>query len=234
MKKNAAGLFKCNKPLLVITHGEDLSKQERALLSKAKFLFKTKDNTYLQLDISAFKDSVNEAKEHFRMTRSKFFQHDEYLSTDSCNNVVVKRFENEFKDYAVFGKGAHYSEKDPTYFYFDTLPGAKDSVPYEISYWVYTDSRRAAYPAVYITQLDPGGKEINKFDTNAKFATNIFNNWVRVSMSFTLTNKANKILILGEGNYATFDEIMIRPLNVEVVTQFDNDSTFIFNNYPIR
>ena len=234
IKKEVLSLYKNNKPLFLITHGSDLRPEEIAILSKAKFLFELRGNKYYQLDLSAFEDSIAETKKYFADNRSHFINHGDYLSNDSASNVILKRFEGEPKDYAVFGKGANYSEKEQTYFYFDTLPNAKDGTNYEVSYWVYTDSRRAAYPVMFISQLDTSGKEIEKFDTNAKFSTNSYKDWVHVSIDFTLHNKKNKILLTGAGDFASFDEIMVRPKNVNVVTQLDNDSTFIFNNFPIR
>ena len=234
IKKDVLRFFKNNKPLLLITHGDDLSKEERALLAKGKFLFEQRGNRYLELDLSAFTDSIDETKKYFAQNRSKYLQHTGYFSDDSIANVVIKRFEDEPKDYAVFGRGAHHSEREPVYYYFDTLPLAKDSTIYEVSYWVYTDSRRAAYPVMYISESDTSGKEVSKFDSNGKFSTNIYGNWVRGSIDLTLYNRKNKLLLLGAGDYATFDEVMIRPKNVNVVTQLDNDSTFIFNNFPIR
>jgi hypothetical protein len=234
IKKDILNDYKNNKPLLLITHGNDLTSEERALVAKAKFLFADADNRYFQLDLSAFADSIGKTKEYFHANKSKFVEHGDYMSDNTTANVMLKRFENEPKNYAVFGKGAHYSEIEETYFYFDTLPNAKDSTNYEVSFWVYTDSRRAAYPPMYMTQIDATGKEVGKYECNVKFSTNTYADWVWGHINFTLYAKANKILLLGSGDYASFDEIMIRPQNVNVVTQLENDSTFIFNNFPIR
>ena len=233
IKKDILKLYN-NKPLLLITQGTDLTLEEKTLLAKAHYLFTEQNLKYFQLDLSAFKDSIEETKKYVADNPSNFYNHGHYVSTDSFDNVLIKRYEDEPKNYAVFGKGAHYSEHDLIYFHFDTLPQAKDSVTYEVSYWVYTDSRRAAYPVVYMTQLDPKGNEVSKAENNAKFSTNIYKDWVRGTFDFVLTGSKNKVLLTGAGDYATFDEVMIRPKNVNVITQHDNDSTFIFNNFPIR
>lgn len=62
-------------------------------------------------------------------------------------------------------------------------------------------------------------------------STNTHGNWVRVSIPFTLQNKNNKICISAYGEFATYDELVIRPTSTEVVIPSENG--FMYNNYPI-
>jgi hypothetical protein len=234
IKKEIINLFKNTRPLLLITHGDNLKPEEKNLLNKATFIFADKLNRYYELPLLAFKDSIAETKIYVAQRKSAFFRHKDYLSTDPTDNVVIERFEDEPQSYAVLGAGAHYSQSGENRFYSGILPNANDSALYEISYWVYTDNRRPGYPVLHITQFDSTGKEICHIESDAQYSAESYHNWVRAAVSFTLYNKRNKLLLIENDLYATFDEVMVRPKNVNVITQPDNDSSFIFNNYPIR
>lgn len=149
-------------------------------------------------------------------------------------NTVVKRFENEPKDYAAFGQGATYSEKGPVYFYFDTIPNAIQNEIYEISVWVYSDNRRAAFPTLYFTQIDTDGNELEKKECNPKFELNTYGKWVRVAGEILLTNPKNKVYAVGLGDFGSYDEFMIRPINSEIITGYENDTVFMYDNFPVR
>ena len=234
IRKDIIRKFPGQKPLLMLTSGNDFMPVERKLISKARLLFTDGDNRFYELPLSAFSDSIDVVKSEFAYNRTRLISHGDYSSFDSTNNVIVKRFEDQPKGYTVFGKGAEYVEHGVTYFYYDTLPAAQDSTPYEMSAWVYSDERRAAFPVIYMTQIDSSGKEVQKYETNPKFSTNTFGKWVRGEIDFTLYKKTNKILLMADDYYGTYDEVMMRPMATTVITGIENDSTFIYNNYPIR
>ena len=221
------------KPLLLITEDNSFLPAEQKLIDKARFLFAINNEKYYELPLSAFSDTIDAAKNYFVSNKNIFTNHGDYYSNDTLNNTIVKSFDGSAQSYAIFGNGAFYSNTGLEYFYDNTLPNAKDSAPYEISMWFNSDNRVAAYPVIYIVQYDSTGKEVGKGERDGKFSTNAFNKWVRGQIDFTLYNKKNKITVLGTGKHTTYDEVMIRPKNVTVITQFKNDSTFMFNNYPV-
>ena len=233
LRKEVLKEYLNQKPLLLLAQG-GFEPEEQKLINRAKFLFSIGDTKYYELPLSAFNDSTSKIKQYYATNRLTLFKHDQYLSTDSTNNVVIERFENEPKDYTVFGTGARYNPQGTIYFYFDTLPNAKNGTEYEFSIWFYSDKRTAAYPYITLSETDASGKEYGHYDCNGKFSTNTFGKWVRNQFTFTLLNHKDKICIAGNGNYATYDELMVRPKQVNVISAIVSDSSFNYNNFPIR
>jgi hypothetical protein len=223
-----------SKPLLLMTVGNDFTPQEQKIIGLGKYLFAIEGIKYFELPLSAFADNQDSIKKYFALYASTFYNSGHYRSSDSIRNVVALSFDDSKKDYAVFGPGALYSEHNNVSLYFDTLPQAKDSTEYEFSIWLYADNRRPAFPTICLTQTDENGKEIVKVDLNGMRSTNTFGKWVRIDMPFFLYNRRNKVCVTGSGNYASYDELMIRPRTIPVITAFMNDSSFMYDNFPIR
>ncbi|MDB5283478.1 MAG: hypothetical protein JWO06_2553 [Bacteroidota bacterium] len=221
------------KALLLVAQG-GFSDQEQKLVDRANFLFSSGNIRYYELPLTAFNDSASSAKNYFSQNKQQLFAHQGYLSNDSVANVVIQDYETEPKDYAVFGHGAHYNYKDSSILFDDTLPGGFPKALYEFSIWMYADRRVPAFPAIVITQLDSLGKKEESYSTEGKYATNTFGKWVRCQIDFELRNRHNRICITGYGNYATYDDFLIRPKTVNVISEIKNDSMFSFNNFPIR
>jgi hypothetical protein len=226
--------YPTEKPLLLMAIGGYFNEQQQKIINRAKYLFTVDDIRYFELPLSAFKDKQDSIKKYFSLKRSAFHQHGDYQSMDSTENVVVRRFEDNKVKYAVFGEGAWHSEHDNAYLFFDTLPGAKDSSDYEFSIWLYADNRRPAFPVIYLREMDEAGKEVVQAETQGKLSTNTFGKWVRVDIPFPLYSRKNKVYVAGEGDFASYDELMIRPKNEMVISAFKNDSTFMFNSFPLR
>jgi hypothetical protein len=233
IEKDVLKEYKNNKPLLMMVLNENLTPNDHKIIEQGKFLFEDLGKNYYELPLSALHNKRDSVKQYYAVNKQQFNDYGTYLGSDSADNVITKRFEDEPKPEAVFGKGCHYQEHGQTFLYFDTLPNAVSGAWYCISAWVYADQRTAAYPVIYATQLD-GEKEVSKHETNGKFSIDLYKNWARVYIVFQLTNKHNKLYVISDGNYAFVDEFMISPCNVNVITGKESDTKFIYNNYAIE
>ena len=231
--KSVIADYKSAKPLLLVAVGETFSPSEKMLIDKAKLLFHCDSKGYYELPLSAFHDTIARAKEYILSKQALFSKHEGYESNDSTPNVVLKRFEDEPKPYAVFGKGALYNRKDNVILFGGILPNGKDSTRYEISTWLYADSRVASFPDIYYSQSGADGREIESDIVHGSHATANYNNWLRVDLVFTLYHAKNTIWITGHGAFATFDEFMIRPIDEDVIIDLDKNSFYSLNNYPL-
>lgn len=231
--KDVIELYNNKKPLLLLTASSHLKPSENDLAAKGRFLFRWNNDNFYELPLSAFADTIDRARNYLRAWRSSLFSHDGYYSNIKASDVVVKRFEDEPKDYAVFGKGAHFDNSGNPYLYIDTLPGAADSSKYEFSIWLYADKGTASFPDIFLTQNDTAERTLETLKATGSFATNNYQMWERVDIPFMLYGKTNKIYISGAGNYATYDELMIRPVNENVVIDLGVDSLYSLNNYPV-
>jgi hypothetical protein len=233
VRKQVLNDYPDKRPLLVLKGETGLSEQEQKLIGRSAFLFRQGNVSYYEIPLTAFEDSLKKVKEYFLVNKLRFLQHGDYLSNDTAANVVVERFEDELKDYALFGKGARYSSKEDVVFYNDKIPKAKDSESYSVSAWLFSDSRIPAFPILKITQFKSDGSDAETYTFDGKSAVNTSGRWVRVNINFKLYSKTNRILVTGKGEDATYDEFMIRPEGVNVITGYVNDSCFLFNNYPV-
>lgn len=232
IKKDVLQLFN-NKPLLGMLAVEPRDENERELIEKSKYLFTYDDVKYYEIPVNAFADRFSEVKHQITNNKENLYKKGNYFTYDSLSRSIYKSFDNTDVDYAIFGKGAIYSNKQDVWLYKDTLPNAIDNNQYEISAWIYADARNAAFPTLSVKQIDIAGNEVERFDCNPKVSTQTYGKWVRTSNRFTLNNKANRIYVKGMGTFATYDELMIRPVESIVITHFTATSRFSYNNFPI-
>lgn len=230
--KDIVRLLPSRKPFLLLKTG-DVNQQEQQLIDKATFLFTVFGSNFYSLPIDKFSDSVSILMKEMPNRIKTMQNHGTYFSSDSIANVYLQRYENMPVDYAVLGKGAYYHESGDEYIYADTLPNAADTAWYELSMWMYTDTRVPAYPAVYLTVTDTSGQSTYTAEVNGKFSMENYKGWVRVNVPFYITGSKSKLYVSITGNYRTIDEFMIKPANTTVIVPVDTDSLYLYNNYPI-
>ncbi len=234
MKKDILQLYKNRKPLLLVYNGQELKPQEQKILARSTYLFEANNAQFYELPLTAFNDVQDSIKKNYSKNKRHYYNHADYTSSDSITRSVLLRYEHQTLNYAEFGKGALNTENKPSGIYFDKIPNARDKEPYEISLWVYADERRSAFCDVLVGQVDQQGNELTKFKLEPKYGCNVFGKWMRVDVSFTLENSNNKILIAGSGDFGTYDEVLIRAKNETIISDRRNDTTFMYNNFPIR
>lgn len=234
MQKDILDVYKSNKPLLMLYNDHELKPQERKILERATYLFRVNNMNFYELPLSAFANSSASIKRSFTRNKDKYFNHGQYISSDSISRTVFLRFENEPQHYTEFGRASFNTEIKNGEMYYSGIPNGIDNEEYEISLWVYADDRRAAFPIVYVSQNDEWGNELEHYELDAKRNSDIFGKWIRVQTSLKLRNRKNRIRVSCWGAYASFDELMIRAKNESVISDYKNDSTFMFNNFPIR
>lgn len=225
--------FNDPRPLLMYVRNTQLTDAEAILVNKGKLLYENGDDKYYLLSLTAFDDSVSTTKKYLQNQFDKLVNHGSYMSFDTVNNCVVNSYNDQKVPYQAFGGGALYNANEQAWLYADTLPNATDETAYEASLWLYADSRVSSMPVIYLSQTDVAGNEIEKVETYANRSTTTHGNWVRVSIPFTMHNKANKIYVSGNGEFATYDEFIIRPLKTDVILNKEGSSNFMYNNYPI-
>ena len=212
-------------------HNAQFTEAEATLINKGKLLYEKGDNKYYLLSLRAFDDSIIATKKYLQHQYDKLIQHNGYASFNTIDNCIVKNFNNQKVPYPAFGGGALYKAKETAELYSNTLPNAYNNTTYEASMWLYSDIRTSSFPEVTLVQTGINGEEIEKKAINGNKSTTSIGNWVRVSIPFTLQNKNNKICISAYGEFATYDELVIRPTSTEVVIPSENG--FMYNNYPI-
>lgn len=236
VRKKVLADYNNNKPLLLVALNETLSPEEMTLISRSKLLFSLGQKKYYELPLSAFNDSVNDVEKYILTVKASLLHHNGYMSCDTAQNVILRQFENGWKDGEILCEGEHYA-KDRVWLYQDTLPASLDSTGYEVSIWMHADQRSAGFPSLCYSQLDSSGREIEQRCAGGKFSTNAYNSCVRTALDFTLYSKRNKVYISSTSDYPNCDEysdFMIRPKYENVIIDLAGDSVYSFNNYFLQ
>lgn len=206
------------RPVLLMTGRADLTEAEKKIRRKASYLFTHDGDDFLLLPLTAFDDSIDAVKEKVKTEIALYTNHQNYLSNSIENTLVFKR---ETKT----------STEETITLFNDTLPSPKPTTSYEFSVWFYADSSLANFPIITLTQTDASGAQIQKCEYNTSHATDSYNGWVRASIPFSLTNSQNIISVSGWSRNAVYNNMLIRPIKTDVITNYKSDSNFTLNNY---
>lgn len=208
------------RPVLLMTGKADLTEAEKALRSKASYLFTHDEDDFLILPIGAFDDSIDAVKEKVKTEMPLYTKYKTYFSNAIENKVV---FENEIKQ----------SKEENISLFNGSLPLSSPNTNYEFSVWFYADSSLANFPIITLTQTDASSAQIQKCEYNTSNATGSYNGWIRASIPFSLTNSQNIISVSGWSRNAVYKNMLIRPVETDVITNYKSASSFTFNNYPM-
>jgi hypothetical protein len=238
LHKEVLKFYPSRLPLLlsVGVHGK-LTESERALISRATLIGRTyiyPDTVmFYNLPLRVFNDSAAVVRAQFDHMASDMAPHEGYLSMDTTANIVVESYDNRSAPFTKFGKGALYFEKRNPVLFEGCLPHALDSGIYEFSIWNYGDHRIPIYPVYHIGIYNKEHKLIVEYEKKGYESTDVFENWIRTNCVFMLPSADYIVKIDAKGDFATYDELMIRPVGLEVLTHYNDKNLFMYNNYPI-
>ncbi len=238
IRKEVIRLYPAQLPLLLaVAVHERIEYTEQKLIDKAVYIGSTyiyADSVrFYKLPLGAFDDSVELVRARYSNMAKDLYKHEGYLSADTTDNVVIQSYEDDKAPFVRFGHGALYTQDRDTTLFNGSLPAGRDSGLYEFSIWNYGDHRIPSYPYYQIGIYGPDHTQIAQYEILAASSRDIFENWKRTSITFILPSKNCTIEITGRGKYASYDELMIRPAGVEVLTHCMDADLFMYNNYPI-
>ena len=238
IQKQVLKLYPSKLPLLVaLAIHEATTENEQALVKKGAYLgsaYIFPDTLrFYSLPLTAFDDTAGLILSRFDDMVSSMYRHPAYLSSDSAEDVVIKTYDQMKAPFVRFGIGAMYLENQDTVLFEGALPGAVDSGLYEFSIWNYGDHRVPAYPWYKIGIYDHKKGLIAQYERQGYTSRDIFENWKRTDLKFVLPSKDCVVKIEAKGKYATYDELMIKPQKIEVLTHYQDSTLFMYNNYPI-
>ncbi len=233
LEKDVLKDYNDNRPLLMIYDGGELNSQGWRIFSRATFLFNANGIQFFELPLSAFTDSRGAIKRSVSEKRSQYYKHKNFESTDSINRILLLSFEQYPVPYSKFGKGAYCTRNLSPIIFFDSLPNGLANSPYEVTFWTYGGASADMFIDVFIYEIDGHGNYVARHNHCPKFDYDNYHEWARSQFYFSLQNPKHKILITAERGAHTFDEIMIKPVNENVLSHYKQSDNFMFNNFPI-
>lgn len=221
-----------NKPLLLVCTKERMSKQEAWLQSKGKVFWEDKYITLSTLPLSVFHDSYKSWREDVENKKANLRGTGNILTDSDTKSIIYIDFEKNYSMIKFNGKGAFYKRRGEAELLNEVLDTSWQPGMYEISFWMYVDSRKYDMPKATVKISDTEGETIKEIRLNTREVHNIYNHWIRVSETIGL-KPGFKLQLWVKGDYISIDDILVKPVDSDVIVKI-SDTLELFNNFPYR
>ncbi|MEM6726490.1 MAG: hypothetical protein AAF598_20795, partial [Bacteroidota bacterium] len=234
-------LAKDGRPILLVSTKETMKTDEQRILDQSQLILENQYIRLSRLPIEAFDHKKDEAIEQFDRIRGNLIPQNQLLLSDSTDFLIYRPFDAEKAGITFSGAGAYHSKgKNGTrllmhQFDLDTI------TTFEISAWIYADPNVSAFPALFFKVYDQQSKALIKtYVYNPKDFVDLYENWSRVSIVAELPPRQyftvellHENLRLPQANNI-LDELLIRPIHIDVYRENQNTNQLIKNNYVLR
>jgi hypothetical protein len=85
-----------------------------------------------------------------------------------------------------------------------------------------------------VCQQFEGDKPVDWAYTEMKRITDIYGDWGLAKVDFTLKKPGNILKVFVSGGPLAFDNLLIRPRDIDIYFPVGSDSSFVKNNYLIN
>ncbi|MFA4851736.1 MAG: hypothetical protein WC599_04380 [Bacteroidales bacterium] len=225
--------------LLVVSECEEISRNEKVLISKSEFITNSENFSLFELRAETLKilsDSLFENSEK-EIRSKKLFKIDNILSSDSLKRFIYMNYNDNINNKAYNGKGCYTGNIRKYNAIFEgSIPNALTDTDYVLSFWfgkIYHD----VFPrtTVEITYCDSSGKVYNAdYRSVQNLLKTIDNDWMLADFNFRLKNEKDKIKItlwnddLSDSDTLYVDDLMIRPALVN--TYYEQPRQYVMKN----
>ncbi|MFN0201005.1 MAG: hypothetical protein ACKVTZ_05765 [Bacteroidia bacterium] len=238
IKKDILQAMKNKKPLLLVYSHEPKNEREQYIIDKSEKigelkLSETEKITFAKVNLSIFEDAQAEIITAFQTQKANLVaQQQTLLSHATTNTVIAKSYGDAFGIDNQANAKHLWLEKGKISLLDTTISVASENTQMEFSIWVRLDVESNYLPAIFIKQFQ-GDKQVNEMILESKFATDICQNWVRLSAKFPIFTSGNRLFMEIEGKKLAFDNLLLRPVDTDVYLNIESDKKFVWNNYFI-
>ena len=220
-----------NKKFLIISITEDLTEYEQSFLKKASFLFKANDVEFWEIETEKITEVVTEPYfADFNQKREFLIPQNNYFLSKPDFTVFLFSFDTNTSRYKFLGTGAYEKPKKERYSVVLEIEPNKfyENKEYEISFWYYVGGKNYGQDKlswkVFISQHNKiSGEKFSLLDEGSRSKGNpvVLEDWALATYRFTIKNKnyPTKLVISKtqcKGYNTTIDEILIRPVDIDV------------------
>ena len=225
------------KPLLVIARVNQLTMNEKAIIAVSKLLYETENYNVYALDIDglASLSKVLYEKKEAELLKTKTYIVGGFQLSDSLGTFVYESFNNNKSDTAFMGSGCIQGNSRNYISLYDGKMPTTGNSKWLYSFWMH-DFKKDLYPrsTIEVALCDASGKVYKtNYNSPHRLVKMFIGNWALLEDTFALASVNDKIKItmwndeLGKGKKLLFDELLIRPSNVDVYKKADQ---YIFKN----
>jgi hypothetical protein len=218
-----------DKPVLLVITKEELKGEELRLRERAEIFYEDDKVCLARLPVEDFNSGHVEWMDHAR-SMADSLSVDGNVLTDRPG-VIYKGF-NDNPAHRVFsGQGAAYLKKGQLRIYDGKLPEIQAGLPMEISFWLYVDHRTFSMPEAELHLWDNQGQHLERIKLETREVHDVYGKWVRIKHRLVPESGIRCQLLL-RGKYMTVDDLLIRPVESNVMVRMERDFD-LFNNYPL-
>jgi hypothetical protein len=217
-------------PLLLVSSNEPMNEQERWLYSKAEVFWQNEKITLSKLPLHLFHESHESWRKKADSIRPNLIQYGNLYTDSEISSVVYVNFDDRKEQQTFSGEGAFYMKRGKADLLNQTLPQEFLPGKYELSFWLYVDSRRYNMPRAILKISDKNGETIQEMQLNTRSVNNVFQQWIRVSEMIDLQPEYQITLSIRR-HFVSVDDVLLKPANANVYIEKTNGFG-LFNNYP--
>lgn len=219
------------KPLLLVRSKEKLNEREQWLQNQAEVFWEDQYITLSRLPLSVFRNAHKQWKEIALEKMSTLTNHGAFSSDTNSNSIIFEGFESNEKAPHIFsGKSSFYSRKGQKVLLDQKLDSTFSKGDYELSFWLYVDSRKYDMPRAEIKVFDSSGKQLSLTKMNSRQVYDVYNGWIRVADKVHL-KAGDTLQLLIKDEYVSVDDLLVKPVDSHVFVETSNMK--LFNNYPL-
>lgn len=153
------------------------------------------------------------------------------MATDAApQSVIFDGFENGSAESVFAGDGSFYLKKGEAKLLDQTLNNSQTG-HYELSFWLYVDSRIYDMPKATLKIFEKNGEQSYYKQLNTRQVHDVYKGWVRISEEIDI-HPEQTLQLLIKGKYVSVDNLLARPAEANVFIQQNNMEAF--NNFPFE
>lgn len=227
IEKTVLEKYANDKPLLVLVVDEvALSDNEQNLLSRADTLSQKENITLLKLDLKALESQKDSVIYHYEQLKDTVQANEEGVYTQSAKWYYYDTKGN--MDEYEFGERVYEAQEGEIVVYDSTVAAGGEML---LSLWVKADPRTDGFPVVYLQEYNPQGEQVNYYEVNPKFLTDVYQDFVSVKRYFYVSDSDNRFVCTVRGKYIGITSILIRPVNSHIFRPVAQGKSLMYNNY---
>ncbi len=235
--KTLLAAFPSQKPILLLVTPDALTEAEQRLVRLGHLLVQAPEGSLYELPLAAL-GATSLARERAKADSllPALPARAGGLRVTTPAGVIVQGYDSAPDRRGRLGAGAFYAPKEGFSTLYDgPLPMPADTGRYEASVWMYAKSNYGL-GNMQIKQYEAGGREIDHQTADARHATEVLGDWVRVVVPFRRAPTAVRLEILYDNRDLLVDDLLVRPLNTDVYYYVGTGAQrqLIKNTYPLN
>ncbi len=216
------------KPILLVCTKEKMNAKEQWLKERAEVFWEDKYITLSRLPLSVFHESYNEWQTMVKQTLPNLHS-DKNISTNTdLNSIIFNGFEEGAAKTIFSGNGSFYQKKGEAKLLDQKLSKFQKG-DYELSFWLYVDSRIYDMPKATVKIFNNDGAQTFYKQMNSRQTHDVYNGWVRISEKIHL-EPHQTLQLLVKGKYVSVDNLLVKPTQANVLIEQPNMQ--LFDNFP--